>query len=350
MDVLFHEIALQHIVVHRVGNKTKTDGLFLSPHELKLDSSVRSVLLNYFLDSFKEVIPFYRFSITEEEENTMLQVAKSIFENPTSFYQQSCKLSEYQHEVAVHPKIKSGEVYVVYFSDVKFLGESVDAIGVFKSENKETFLKVYESADHTLEVERREGVNIKKLDKGCMIYNTAKDDGYRVQVVDKTSVKSEIARFWEKDFLDITQLEDEFYHTQNYIDMCHNFCDEVFTVKNEVAKSDQLLLLNRSLDYFCEEKEFDEQKFQKEVIQDEEVIDAFNEHKNSYEEKKEVKLEPSFRVHKESAIQTRKRFRSIIKLDKNFHIYIHGDQSAIERGYDESLQKGYYKLYFKNES
>jgi hypothetical protein len=350
MNVFFHEIELQHLVVHRVGNKSKMDGLFLSPHGLELDSGIKSLLLNYFLDSFKEVIPFYRFSAIENEENTMLEIAKSVFDNPNTFYQQSCKLSEFQHEVAVHPKIKSGEVYVTYFKNVKFDGESVDAVGIFKSENKETYLKIYETSDRNLEVERQDGVNIKKLDKGCMIYNTAKDDGYRVQVVDKTSAKSEVARFWEKDFLNIEQLEDEFYHTQNYIGLCQDFCDEVFTVKNDVSKSDQLLLLNRSLDYFCEEKEFEEGKFQQEVIQDEGVIEAFKEHKINFEEKKEVKLEPSFQVHKESAIQTRKKFKSIIKLDKNFHIYIHGDQSSIERGYDDRLHKSYYKLYFNNEN
>ncbi len=282
--------------------------------------------------------------------NPMLEMAKEIFENPTNFHQKSCEIAKFQHDVAVHPKIKSGEVYITYFKEVQFEGESVEAIGIFKSENKETYLKIYEASDRNLEVEKQEGVNIKKLDKGCLIYNTAQEDGYRVQVVDKTSSKSEIAKFWEKDFLKIEQLEDEFYHTQNYIELCQDFCDEVFSVKNEVSKSDQLLLLNRSLDYFCEEKEFEENKFQEEVIQDEGVIEAFKEHKNNFEVKKEIKLEPSFQVHKESAVQSRKKFRSIIKLDKNFHIYIHGDQTEIERGYDDSLQKSFYKLYFKNEN
>ena len=350
MNVFFHEIELQQIVVHRVGNRSKKDDFFLSPHGLELDKGVRSLLLNYFLDSFKEVIPFYRFAKIENEQNKMLEIAKSIFENKDTFFEQSCTLSELQHEVGVHPKIKSGEVYVTYFKNVKFDGDSVDALGIFKSESKDTYLKVYESSDRVLEIDRQEGVNIKKLDKGCIIYNTEQQDGYRVQVVDKTSSKSEVARFWEKDYLNIEQIEDEFFHTQNYIDLCQDFCDEVFTVKNDVSKSDQLILLNRSLDYFCEEKEFDEKKFQKDVIQDEDVIMAFEEHKTGFEDKKEIKLEPSFQVHNESAIQKRRRFRSIIKLDKNFHIYIHGDQSSIERGYDDGLQKSYYKLYFNNEN
>ncbi len=61
MNVFFHKIELQNIIVHRVGNKAKMNGLFLSPHELNLDDSIKSLLLNYFLDDFKDVIPFYQF-------------------------------------------------------------------------------------------------------------------------------------------------------------------------------------------------------------------------------------------------------------------------------------------------
>ena len=62
MNVFFHEIELEHIIAHRVGNKTKMDGLFFSPHELNLANGVKSLLYNYFLDSFKDLLPFYRFA------------------------------------------------------------------------------------------------------------------------------------------------------------------------------------------------------------------------------------------------------------------------------------------------
>jgi hypothetical protein len=40
----------------------------------------------------------------------------------------------------------------------------------------------------------------------------------------------------------------------------------------------------------------------------------------------------------------------VIKLDKNFHIYVHGNRELIEKGYDEVLQKHYYKIYFDQEA
>ena len=55
----------------------------------------------------------------------------------------SGQIAKYLYKVANHPKIKSGELYVVYFKGVQIEGNMLDAIGIFKSENKETYLKVY---------------------------------------------------------------------------------------------------------------------------------------------------------------------------------------------------------------
>jgi hypothetical protein len=45
-----------------------------------------------------------------------------------------------------------------------------------------------------------------------------------------------------------------------------------------------------------------------------------------------------------------KFFRSIIKLDKNFHVYVHSHADFIEKGYDKEKDLRYYKLYYENES
>ena len=44
-----------------------------------------------------------------------------------------------------------------------------------------------------------------------------------------------------------------------------------------------------------------------------------------------------------------KTYKSILKLDKNFHVYIHGDRNLIEKGYDKEKGKSYYKIYFDTE-
>ncbi|MDB4835124.1 nucleoid-associated protein [Cyclobacteriaceae bacterium] len=348
MNIFFHDIILQGLAVHQIGSKALGEGINLSDNTIDLAIEVKPLLLNYFLDPFKDVLPFYSFQ--KDIPNEVLEIAESIFDNPPSLFEGSCSLLKHQYDRALHPKIKRGEVYVTYFRNVKFDGQYIDAIGIFKSERKETYLKVYQNNQSNLEVGKDQGINIKKLDKGCLIYNTNSDNGYAVQLIDKTSAKSEIANFWKDDFLQVELVEDDFFHTNNYLEMCKSFCDEVLSPENETAKSEQLLTMSKSLDFFCEEPSFSEEKFEKEVLQSDEVIQNFQEYKEEYEEKNEVKLEPTFHIHKEQAEQTRKKFRSIIKLDKNFHIYIHGDQDMIKRGFDSLKQQNFYKVYFNNEA
>ena len=43
-------------------------------------------------------------------------------------------------------------------------------------------------------------------------------------------------------------------------------------------------------------------------------------------------------------------FKHVLKLDKNFHVYIHGQKKYIEKGYDSDRDMNYYKLYFREEN
>ena len=56
----------------------------------------------------------------------------------------------------------------------RLAGDFVNAVGIFKKRNKETFLKVFEHGE-SWEVIGEEGVNINKLDKGCIIFNTNRE-------------------------------------------------------------------------------------------------------------------------------------------------------------------------------
>ena len=147
------------------------------------------------------------------------------------------------YEKSNHPKIKGGEFYVVYFKDCIVNDVMVDAVGLFKSENKDTFLKVYPSEDG-FEIESQQGVNINKLDKGCMIFNTDKEHGYMVAVVDNIN-KGVEAHYWIDDFLHVRQRKDGYYNTQNVMLLTKNFiAKELPQAFDSVSKADQAELLN----------------------------------------------------------------------------------------------------------
>ncbi len=346
----FDAINLERIVVHNVGNKTNDEDLKLSKTELTIDDDdVKDVLLQYFLSAFKKE-EFYNF--TDENnalaDNPMYNYVADIFATKSNFYEQSINIGVHLYENSNHPNIKGGEFYMVYFSDCVVDGESCDAIGLFKSENKDTFLKVYQRQDN-FELGCESGINIKKLDKGCLIFNTEKEQGYKICIVDKTNKDNE-ALYWKKDFLGLKLREDNFYHTLTYLDMCKNFIKESYGDEQEVPKADQIDLMNKSINFFKEQKQFDEEQFKKEVIEYEPVIEAFDNYKGEYQEKKELDIAPKFDISNDAVKGEQRYFKHVLKLDKNFHVYIHGKRKFIEKGYDAARDLSFYKLFFKEES
>lgn len=141
--------------------------------------------------------------------NEVFTCVSKIFDDPEILLEQSVNLAKHLYEQSVHPKIKSGEFYVVYFKNCMIDGNTVDAIGLFKSENKEIFLQIH-TANDGFEIESQQGININKLDKGCLIFNTDKENGYVVAVVDNTN-KGVDAHYWIDDFLHVRQRQDEYY-------------------------------------------------------------------------------------------------------------------------------------------
>jgi len=125
----------------------------------------------------------------------------------------------------------------------------------------------------------------------------------------------------------------------------------VYNKAHNVEKADQIDMLNRSLDYFKENDTFVENDFKDNVVQFPEVIDAFDEFKSAYEEKKQMNFsEEAFAIDNQALKKEQKGFKSVLKLDKNFHVYIHGDRHLIEKGFDEGKQMNFYKIYYNEEN
>jgi hypothetical protein len=64
----------------------------------------------------------------------------------------------------------------------------------------------------------------------------------------------------------------------------------------------------------------------------------------------EIELPDNFDISVQAVKKQVRVFKSVLKLDKNFHVYIHGDKSLIEKGVDEKTGKKYYKIYYDEEN
>lgn len=278
--------------------------------------------------------------------NEVFVCVSKIFNNPEILHKQSINLAKHLYEQSIHPQIKDGEFYTVYFKDCIIDGETVDAIGLFKSENKDTFLKVYPSGDG-FEIESEKGININKLDKGCLIFNIERETGYVVAVVDNTNKGTE-AQYWINDFLHIRQRKDEYYNTQNILSLTKRFIKNELPQQFEVTKADQADMLNKSVKFFKENDNFDLKEFANEVMENPDVIKSFKKYKTTYEQDFDMDIADNFAIS-ENAVKKQARFlKSVIKLDKNFHIYIHGNREMIEQGEDKKGK--FYKVYYNEEN
>jgi len=342
-NVNFAEI--RHLSLHQVENKLDGGACLVSKEELRLKDNIKAILSVYFLTSFKSNEYYSLYHEVDLNLNETYTYVSHIFNNPDTLHEQSVNLAKHLYEQSNHPKIKGGEFYVVYFKDCIIDGETVDAVGLFKSENKDTFLKVYPAGDG-FEIESQQGININKLDKGCLIFNTDRENGYVVAVVDNTNKGAE-AQYWIDDFLHVRQRRDEYYNTQNLLALTKNFVTKELPNRFEVSKADQVDLLNKSVKFFKEKDTFDMDEFANEVIAQPEVIDSFNRYREDYQRDRDIEISDNFAIS-DSAVKKQARvFKSVIKLDKNFHIYVHGDRNLIEQGEDERGK--FYKVYYKEE-
>lgn len=341
----YNRTHLEKLSIHFAGNKGLGEPLKISKKSKQIkNENIHHLLIHYFLSSFKPVT----FFNIERKPKGIFSVIDNMFQKKEDFHSYSVLLAEHLYEQSTHAKIKSGELYVCYLKDIITEGELCDAIGIFKSENAETYIKVMEENDG-FEIETDKGFNINKLDKGALIFQTEKEKGYKVCMIDNNSRTPEIANYWQSDFLQLIARKDEFYHTRNFINVAKEFCEEVLTEENNVPKNQQMMLLNKSVSFFKDRNKFNLEDFQNSVMPQPELIREFQDYRKKYFENNDLQLIDDFKVSDAAFKQNKKYLRSVIKLDKNFHVYVHSKHEYIEQGFDEEKRMKYYKLYFENE-
>ena len=337
---------MNKLIVHLVGNKNNGEGVRLSSAETdfeNVEEQFTQLVNNSF--NFEELYAFH--FLPSVELNPVYQFVKSIFNDPSSFAEQTQNAARILYDKSTHPKIKPGELQAAYFTNCSIDNNTVDAIAFFKSENKETFLKVLATKQgFTLETDT--GIGVKKLDKGCIIFNTKEKDGYLVAVVDNTN-RGEEAQYWKEEFLAVQPVANEFHQTSQFLGIAKNFVTRQLDEDFEVSKADKIDLLNRSVEYFKTHESFDKGEFEREVFQEPGIINSFRNFDNNYRQENEIELTDNFDISAQAVKKQARVFKSVLKLDKNFHIYIHGNRELIEQGVEKDGRK-FYKIYFTEES
>jgi len=341
---------ISNLSLHKVGNKSRNEGVFLSDEPYKVSDEFLPLLKEFFLKPFRDKEEsYYQFAHDVDlEYNEMFRFASNIFEQPHRVHEISKNITTHLFEQSNHPHIKNGEVYVAYFENVSIDNVVVDAIGIFKSEIKKDFVEVDENGTH-LEMNLKQGIALDKLDKGCIIFNYKKEEGYKILSVDSNRYD---ARYWLEHFLSVDAFHDENFLTKKYLKFCNDFGAEVVFPAED--KKEQVMFQNKALDYFAKNDEFEETIFINEVFDNPDFIPEFKNFKADKGEKYSIEDLTTFPISNKAVSEARKKFKNVINLDTNIQIklgFVNSERADqfLEKGYDEEKQMYYYLAYFNKE-
>ena len=262
---------IDQLSIHRVGNKSRGEGLFLSSTPCQLNDELNALLKEYFFKPFRDKDEDYqRFHHEVDLEfHTLHQLVSRAFDNRDDFVSIAQDMTRYLYEQSDHQHIKGGEVYITYLEGIVHDNEKVDGIGIFKSELTQDFLQ-FDQAETQLIPRLEQGINLSKLDKGALILNSAKEDGYKLLSVDSNRYDT---RYWLERFLGVEPLADENFKTKRYLKMCQDFARQVVLPAED--KKEEVLFMNRAVNHFAKNDTFEETQFMNDVIENPELIPEF---------------------------------------------------------------------------
>lgn len=346
----FYATQIEQLSLHRVGNKSKSESFFISKSPYSLNDELSGHLKEYFFKPFREKEETY-YQFTHEadlEFNELYNCAKAIFNNPSELHEVSKKIAQHLYEQSSHPHIKSGELYVSLLHNVVLDNEKVDAIGIFKSELKQDFFLFEETPDQ-LDLHIQQGININKLDKGCIILNKESEAGYKILSIDSNRYDT---KYWLEDFLGVRFMTDENFYTKNYLKFCQNFAKDVVLPAED--KQQEVLFMNKAVNHFAKNDAFEETSFLNEVLDNPALIPEFKHYKVEQGPKYSIEDVSEFDIANKAVSDVRKKIKNVIQLDTNIQIKLdfinpESAEKFVEKGWDEERQMYYYLVYFNKE-
>lgn len=348
------DIRLAALSTHYVGNNTAGDVLETSGSPVDIENDeLKSALLHFFLAPFREAPTFNLYHPADLKLNEVAHFVGEIFTDPATLHTQSVRLAQHLYDITALPQIKSGELHVAYFTGCPVDGRVVDAVGIYKTETRNRYLKISGDGRKGFHFQADEGLDPDKMDKGCIIFNVNAESGYRVHVVDRTSKGGSGeggAQFWKDTFLKVRAAADDYHATEDYMQMSKMFIEKQVPQEFKVDRSQQLAMLSKTAGYFKGAEQFRKEEFEQEVFPDDGVRDSFRSYEKQYAADRDLSFGAEFDINGAAVKKAARGMKSILKLDKNFHVYIHGKREMIERGFDEETGLNFYKLYFEQES
>ncbi|MCW9699106.1 MULTISPECIES: nucleoid-associated protein [unclassified Avibacterium] len=188
------EVKVEKVIVHKVGNKFRDEGLILSSAESEHDSSVDSLLIQHFLlpiiDSENEYL------LTHESDinlNPIKHYSSLVFKDEKEFLTSSLAIAKHLYISSDHPNIGGGEFIEVLYSGIKVDDLKIQAIGLFRIESKSSYLDVKKQND-VIDIVEKKGISIDSIQKGAVVLSSEDT----VFIIDSVGKKT---KYWVENFI-----------------------------------------------------------------------------------------------------------------------------------------------------
>jgi len=336
-------------ILHKVANKYNSGHNVFSDDLIRFDEETYNLLLPFLLKPFTNVTQSYRFSHHADVRlNELNNYTSEVFKDENTFIEHSKNIVNHLYEQSNSAQIKKGDVLVVFIEGIEYNEVLTEAVGIFKIESKIDFFQTYLD-DKNFDIAVQQGISSKKLDKGCLILNTTDTEGTIVLSVDNNNYD---AQYWIKNFLSVKFADDKNQHTQNYLELCKEFSEEV--LKPEFGKQEQGTFLANTVDFFKENESISVETFKDEIFEEDKHKGLFEDYKKHFESLNDVLIRNNFEVSDVVLKKEKTKLKTTIKLDTNIQILLDIDapdasSEYLERGYDDEKKMKYYKVYFNEE-
>lgn len=339
----FSEIILTRLSVHRM--ESESDEVHLSPDQIELTSHPDTERIARLLSgSFDQELIFRTDTEKYDDRESVHKLIIGFYRKKIDFHELSKRLAILYSESTGNAKYREVEFLVCHFENIYEEKISSDAIGIFIIDGREEYLRIHRD-NGIINISVDEGLSFKKMDKACLIFHPDEKEGRNV-LLQKINLNYMRNPFID-DFLKVKPVPTSFYNTSNEINVLRTYLNRH---EDEEDRLDKMEKMNRSLEYFRSHDQYQQNAFESSVFEDPDEIDAFKAFRRNYAEDRDLEISDEYEISQNALNQRARYIRSVIKLDKNFHIYVHGNRHNIERGYDDAKGMKYYKIYYRNES
>lgn len=181
-------------VVHRVGNRLREEGCELSQQEVHGTAELHGTLLRHYLAPLvKAGEAFELYHESDISLNALRQFSLRIFVRGEDFISLSQNIAKQLYAASAHSSISAGEFIAILFCDIRVDDKPSLALGLYKIEERETFLDV-ERKDDSLNLVELSGIPVSNIQKGALIV----DGSFEMFVKESSGQQT---KYWVESFL-----------------------------------------------------------------------------------------------------------------------------------------------------